>query len=280
MRYLIFLCIWFSALTYGITTKLRVLKVNNLANLLFDLYELRDDIQVQTVRPDLTDAYVQELIRDTDSAIIAAGGDFHAAPPFGLVAKAREYFDFVKSVTADFPPVVSPDAVVSSNQAFYVDDEEDEYASDTDLLLEDEDAYAAGAYLNPFTETIISDENIFMDTDLSQISSTKDSSPLSIVSDPDINWSPTRRNGAGGRGNYQGSPIIRYNGVDDFEEEKTQEPVRGTRRNLRAEFDEEEINQNSGDPLDSPLWYPGVLGPEPEQEGDDSFDMAAYEAGV
>ncbi|KAF3921790.1 hypothetical protein AA313_de0203002 [Arthrobotrys entomopaga] len=250
------------------------LKTNNLANLLFNLYQLRSDIRAQTIRPDLTDAYIGQLINDTYTEITPTGENFHAKPSLTLIAKAEDYYRFLKSVTKDFPPVTSPGDMRKA-----------ELLAEGSLInlegvMEDEN------YMNtrtedsdPYTETSIRDDEDGYTTP-------EDESSYTLVSDPSFRWSPrakerTRSNK--GQSNDYSSFAPSRNIDDDSEEEKIGPPPAGVRRKMLIGF-EEEADQTSSEEPGSPFWYGGNPAMNFElnddEYDDDVASFAARAAGV
>ncbi|KAK6525248.1 hypothetical protein TWF694_005394 [Orbilia ellipsospora] len=278
MGKLMFVGVLFPLLVLSIPLKISDLKTNNLANLLFDLYELRDDIRAQTIRPDLTDTYIEQLINDTHTKIKATGNDFHAKPDPGLISRAKDYYEFLKLVTKDFPPATRiadlkiADSLAESYLISLGDLPENE--DNTNTPIEDFD---------PHTENLISDEDGYADIDSNGYDTPQDDSSYLVVSDPGFKWTPRHNKRARSnidQSNDRSSVVLYRNFDDDSEEEKIGPPLYDLGQNLLVRF-EEEADQASSEGLRSPLWYGGGQVMDFDVDGDeDDIDFAAYAAGV
>ncbi|KAF3228765.1 hypothetical protein TWF106_006285 [Orbilia oligospora] len=267
-------------LVFSIPTSLPYLRFDNFKNFLDDLSTLQNEIQAQKIRPDLTDNEIQKLINQAKTAEVAAQDKTNGeVPPFGLVSKAVKYFDFVRKVTKDFPPVVN---ILEENDIYGPGDTEEiiktavEEEKQAEALAEqfedDLDLYGTP----PTNGEIIADDD---DDD--------DDEFYTAISDPGfdvpVRYAADRVAGGGipgiGARVWGDERPARRVEPEIYEEEKQRDPrLGGVVRNLyEEEFKEEEMNQDSDDSadLEGLRWYQNFLGPE-----DGFFDDPDAPAGV
>ncbi|KAK6360953.1 hypothetical protein TWF730_007068 [Orbilia blumenaviensis] len=262
------LALYFAIIGFAIPVNLPFLRFDSFSDLLDDLNVLHTDIQTQKIRPDLTGKDIQKLIAETKALEREMGSG--SIPPYGLVAKAVMYFDFVRNLTEDFP------LDIPASLGFL--DEDWKYGpGKTKEILE---TAAEEVKQTEEEELLEEDGRLFVtppETGYFPESDIKENEFHTAVSDPGFD-APSRNNDRVAGGGERGigakawadvNPVQRY---DNYEEEKQGDSVpRRVVRNLyEEEFKEEQMDPDqSSDDSNSDaelLWYRKFLGSDSDDD--------------